>query len=74
MPHFNSKLFKRVIYFGWDDSFQEKHSFCCDKMDLAINFHCNQCRDDWECPDKIIYYNPVFDEYGVIIHDGSYSY
>ena len=39
-------------------------------MEKAIEFDCNQHKDEYECTDSLISYNPKFDEYGIIIHDG----
>ena len=39
-------------------------------MDDAIQFNCNKCKDKFECPDTLLAYNPKFDEYRIIIHDG----
>lgn len=43
---------------------------CCNEMEKAIEFDCCLHKDESECPDTLISYNPKFDEYGIIIHDG----
>lgn len=34
---------------------------------------CEEHSNPYECPDHVISYLPVFDEYGLIIHDGGAS-
>ena len=43
---------------------------CCNEMEKAIEFDCEQHSDGYECPNTMISYIPKFDEYGIIIHDG----
>ena len=49
----------------------KKH--CCKEMERAIQFDCDKCDDEYECPDTLLSYIPNFDEYGIIIHDGGTS-
>ena len=39
-----------------------------------LNFRCEQHPGLFDCPDKLIYYSPRFDEYGIIVHDGGSSH
>lgn len=50
----------------------KKH--CCEYMTKTINNVCSQHSDPFECPDKIIYFESKFEEYGIIIRDGGRSY
>jgi hypothetical protein len=46
-----------------------KKKFCCSQMDNQIeNWKCNQHTYKYECPDAIIDYNEIFDEYWLIIY------
>lgn len=49
-------------------------TFCCDDMRLALDFACDQHASPFDCGDALVIYNPVFDEYGLIVHDGGASY
>jgi len=42
-------------------------------MRTAIDFHCDQHSDPFECPDFLIAYNSIVDEYGIPIRDGGGS-
>ena len=46
---------------------------CCDDLCNATTFHCDQHDDPFECPDCLIAYNEITDEYGLAIHDGAAS-
>ena len=46
---------------------------CCEQMDIVSMLNCEQHNDEYECPDVLIKYIEKFDEYGLIIHDGSSS-
>ncbi len=48
--------------------------FCCEAMRDALVFDCEQHADPFECPDSLVIYIEVFDEYGLIVHDGGPSY
>ncbi|MBN2016591.1 MAG: hypothetical protein JW794_00410, partial [Candidatus Cloacimonetes bacterium] len=43
-------------------------------MKREVEFVCPTCKDTLQCPDKLIYYSSIFDEYGFLIHDGSGTY
>lgn len=43
---------------------------CCDTMDSVSTLNCDQHSDEFACPDVLISYGEVFDEYGIIIRDG----
>jgi hypothetical protein len=42
-------------------------------MTTQIMHYCAQHEDIFSCPDALIVYEPRFDEYGIIIHDGGRS-
>lgn len=46
---------------------------CCDSMNYFINQKCGEHQSIYQCPDIIIAYSKIFDEYGIIIHDGGES-
>jgi hypothetical protein len=39
-------------------------------MTEALELHCTEHENRFECPDALVSYNEKFDEYGLIIHDG----
>lgn len=47
--------------------------YCCDSMKYYLNFNCEIHSDVFECPEAMILYDEVFDEYGLIVHDGGRS-
>jgi hypothetical protein len=47
---------------------------CCDDMSRALTNTCREHENPFACSDSLIAYSAVFDEYGLIIHDGSQSY
>lgn len=50
------------------------HSYCCETLKQAVTFQCDVHEDPFSCPDTLLYYAEIFDEYGIIIHDGTASY
>jgi len=46
---------------------------CCDQIERSSTLNCDQHTDEYTCPDVLIDYSEVFDEYGLIIHDGGCS-
>jgi hypothetical protein len=42
-------------------------------MNTQITHRCDRHADIFSCPDALIVYEPRFDEYGIIIHDGGRS-
>lgn len=46
---------------------------CCSRMEYYLNFTCKTHLDAFECPDAILVYDEIFDEYGLIVHDGGRS-
>ena len=49
--------------------------YCCNDMRRNVEHRCSRHKGNiWDCPDNLICYNDVFDEYGIIIHDGGSSY
>ena len=49
----------------------KKH--CCKEMDHQTSVRCDDHDNPYECPDSVVVYSEVFDEYGLIIHDGGQS-
>lgn len=47
---------------------------CCEEMRLGLTFSCDQHDSPFDCADALLIYNRVFDEVGLIIHDGGISY
>jgi hypothetical protein len=47
---------------------------CCASMVDALRFDCDLHGDPFECPDALVVYNEIMNEYGLIIHDGTASY
>ena len=45
---------------------------CCSTMDSVTSLNCEQ-HDEYSCPDVLIIYDEVFDEYGISIKDGGGS-
>ncbi len=50
-----------------------KKMHCCDRMEAQVNYQCPDHENPFECPDHLIGYSAVFDEYGIMIHDGGSS-
>jgi hypothetical protein len=47
---------------------------CCSTMLYHLTNRCKQhSNDPYACPDALVSYNAVFDEYGIIVHDGGPS-
>jgi hypothetical protein len=42
-------------------------------MNRHVGEMCEEDSDPYDCPDYVITYSDVFDEYGLIIHDGGTS-
>lgn len=51
----------------------EVFKHCCEGMRIACEFSCTKCHDEWACSDTLIKYLDKFEEYGIIIHDGTSS-
>lgn len=51
---------------------ERKH--CCEAMDDAVLFDCGRHSNPWDCTDGLVLYNEVFDEYGLVMRDGTTSY
>lgn len=47
--------------------------YCCKEMKKTIEHRCHIHENIYDCPDNLICYGRIFDEYGLIIHDGSAS-
>jgi hypothetical protein len=47
--------------------------YCCEDMRRNAEYK-DETKDEFDCPDNLITYGRVFDEYGIIIHDGGSSY
>ena len=46
---------------------------CCERMLTEITRRCDDHPDRLQCPDCLVHYDPCFDEYGLIVHDGGSS-
>jgi hypothetical protein len=47
---------------------------CCPEMAAALDFSCDQHAGPFECPDGLVIYHEIFDEYGLPVRDGGASY
>ena len=47
---------------------------CCEKMCEQLLTNCPQHSNISGCPDRLVFYDDRFDEYGLIVHDGGQSY
>jgi len=50
-----------------------EHNKCCESMKIQIEQTLNN-KDSYLSVDNLIYYSDIFNEYGLIIHDGGESY
>ncbi|WP_409300390.1 DUF6980 family protein [Peribacillus sp. SCS-155] len=50
-----------------------KKQHCCEVMTSQVNHVCEVHDNPFDCPDHLVYYNEIFDEYSLIIHDGGSS-
>ena len=66
--------FPRLLLIEFEAKKKDSRKYCCDRMKQEVEFVCPTCEDTLECPDKLIYYSSIFDEYGLLIHDGSGTY
>ena len=74
MPHFGSSKFNRVLNFDIIPvQSKSEANHCCQHMDISAKYTCDHGHEKWECADSLISYDEVFDEYGLIIHDGGAS-
>ena len=68
---------RRVLWLpfaaGWSKP-EADRARCCEAMRTALDFSCDQHEEPFECADALMIYNPVFDEYGIPVHDGGASY
>ena len=48
--------------------------FCCPTMATALAFDCDQHETPFECPDGLLVHHEPFGEFGLVIHDGGWSY
>jgi hypothetical protein len=46
---------------------------CCETMTIQVNYICELHDNPFDCPDHLVYYEMMFDEYSLIIHDGGTS-
>jgi uncharacterized protein DUF6980 len=49
-------------------------TYCCTTMATQVGHRCAEHPNPFDCPDALIHYDPRFDEYGLIIHDGGTSF
>jgi hypothetical protein len=66
----------RVLWTSFDEAVDIKgaRAHCCGDMEKALTFTCEQHTDPFECADQLLCFNGLFEEYGLIIHDGGASY
>ena len=75
----SSALFpgRRVMWMplsvGWSPP-SEDAVFCCEVMTSALAFDCADHSEPFDCADALVVYNEIFDEVGLLIHDGAASY
>lgn len=75
----STRLFpaRRVLWMPSSKAWQPPAAdarFCCNEMAAALEHACEQHADPFACPDTVLVYNDVFDEYGLPIRDGGASY
>ncbi|MFD6425793.1 DUF6980 family protein [Streptomyces sp. NPDC060198] len=46
---------------------------CCETMTRYASLECDQHDDPFACPDTLVEFDPRFQQYGLIIHDGGTS-
>ena len=51
-----------------------RRAHCCADMTAAASFRCAEHESVFDCGDAVVWYSPVFDEFGLIVHDGSGTY
>lgn len=47
--------------------------YCCERMNQELTKRCTIHTNKYDCPDNLVEYNEIFDEYSIIIHDGGNS-
>lgn len=52
----------------------EEAKFCCDAMTSALDFVCSEHADPFACADSLVVYHEIFDEIGLVVHDGGPTY
>jgi len=73
-----SKLYPTHCYlwlplgFPWRPASKEA-ARCCERMTMALEHNCDQHDDPWACPDTVLVYHELFDEYGIPVRDGGMS-
>jgi hypothetical protein len=75
----SSALFRgrRVLWMPFGAKWQPPSSdvrLCCESMEAALAFDCEQHGDPFACADALVVYNEILDEYGIPVHDGGASY
>ncbi|WP_210251896.1 DUF6980 family protein [Hyphomicrobium album] len=75
----SSALFRgrRVLWMPFAAEWQPPSSdvrLCCEGMQAALAFDCEQHADPFACADALVVYNEILDEYGIPVHDGGPSY
>lgn len=68
---------RRVLWMPFDFDWQMPSAgtqHCCNKMDAALDYACDNHADPFECGDYALVYHPLFHEYGLVIRDGGMSY
>ena len=64
----------RVLWMDFAHPGATAADHCCADMAKAVANDCIEHADDgFACADLLVAYSPVFDEYGLLIHDGGAS-
>jgi len=63
-----------VCLVSYDPSLSIAQGHCCERMTEVVNYRCQDHSDPFDCPDSLVYYEPRFAEYGIIVHDGGSCY
>jgi hypothetical protein len=66
----------RVLWIHYSDPPDIKggRNHCCKEMDAALTCVCDQHANPFDCGDQLLVFNDLFEEYGLIVHDGGASY
>ena len=68
---------RRVLWSPLDMAWQPPSpgvQHCCADMAAALEFACAQHADPFECPDTVLVFHELFQEYGIPVRDGGISY
>nr|CAS02732.1 putative integron gene cassette protein [uncultured bacterium] len=45
----------------------------CEQMNRQVEHSCPTCHGESPCPDRLVSFDDVFNEYGLVVHDGGTS-